>query len=67
MSEEETEIIEMESVFLEDESEDFSERVEEEPVFDEEDIYCEEAVDMMLDSDEVSAAEAAFMQGYDNG
>ena len=64
MSEEETEPIEMESVFLEEDS--FSERVEEEPIFDEEDIYCGEAVDMMLDSDGVSAAEAAFMQGYDD-
>ncbi|MFH1505396.1 MAG: hypothetical protein ABIE94_00185 [archaeon] len=63
MSTNETEQIEMEFVFLDEE--DIPERIEEEPIFDDGDIYCEEAVDLMLDDDELSAAEAAFMQGYD--
>ena len=63
MNVEEIEQAEMDIRFLDEE--DMVGRVEEEHQFDEGDIYCEEAVNMMLDGDEVSAAEAAFMHGYD--
>lgn len=32
----------------------------------EEDIYSEETRDALLEDDEISAIEAAFMDGYDN-
>jgi hypothetical protein len=63
MTKNKTEKIDEESFFLEED--DLSEKIEEKQEFDEEDIYCEEAADLMVEDDEVSAAEAAFMQGYE--
>jgi hypothetical protein len=38
---------------------------EEEFFTDEENIYSEESREMLLDEDELSPSEAAFMRGYD--